>query len=128
MAALPSASRAGIFGRRQRQARRRLTALTKRDKVVLAVKIGIPPLIHVELVWIPAISSIGLSFARWEGIGGFDTIEGRGTQNYEEIFSIYPPFWPAIRHNLIWLVFFLVIPTTFGLFLAVLLDRNLRGS
>jgi multiple sugar transport system permease protein len=77
---------------------------------------------------VPALSSIGLSFTRWEGIGGLDTIEWRGTRNYSEIFSIYPPFWPAVRHNLIWLAFFLVIPTTFGLFLAVLLDRELRFS
>jgi multiple sugar transport system permease protein len=126
MAAIPSASRAGI--RRRRPERRRLIALTRRDKLVLAVMLGVPTLIHVAFVWVPALSSIGLSFTRWEGIGGLDTIEWRGTRNYSEIFSIYPPFWPAVRHNLIWLAFFLVIPTTFGLFLAVLLDRELRFS
>ncbi len=126
MAAIPSVSRAGTS--RRRPPRRRLISLTKRDKLVLAVMLGIPTLIHVAFVWVPALSSIGLSFTRWEGIGGLDTIEWRGTQNYSEIFSIYPPFWPAVRHNLIWLAFFLVVPTTFGLFLAVLLDRQLRFS
>jgi len=126
MAAIPSASRAGTS--RRRPPRRRLISLTKRDKLVLAVMLGVPTLIHIAFVWLPALSSIGLSFTRWEGIGGLDTIEWRGTDNYSEIFSIYPPFWPAVRHNLTWLAFFLLVPTTFGLFLAVLLDRQLRFS
>ncbi len=126
MAAIPSVSRAGTS--RRRPPPRRLISLTKRDNLVHAVMLGIPTLIHVAFVWVPALSSIGLSFTRWEGIGGLDTIEWRGTQNYSEIFSIYPPFWPAVRHNLIWLAFLLVVPTTFGLFLAVLLDRQLRFS
>jgi multiple sugar transport system permease protein len=49
-----------------------------------------------------------------------------GTRNYHQIFTIYPPFWPALRHNIIWLVFFVVVPTTFGIFLAVLLDKEIR--
>ena len=49
-----------------------------------------------------------------------------GLRNYREIFTIYPPFYPALWHNLIWLLFFLLVPTPIGLFLAVLLDRELR--
>jgi multiple sugar transport system permease protein len=49
-------------------------------------------------------------------------------QNYHQIFTIYPPFWPALRHNVIWLGFFILLPTTFGIFLAVLLDRSIRGT
>ena len=90
--------------------------------------LGIPTVLHVAFVWGPAIASFPLSLSRWDGIGGLSTIQWVGLDNYKAIVSIYPPFWPAIRHNLIWLAFFLVIPTTFGLFLAVLLDRNLRGS
>src|SRR5262249_52240817 len=37
-----------------------------------------------------------------------------------------PPFWPAVRHNVIWLGFFLVIPTTLGLLFAVILDKEIR--
>jgi ABC-type sugar transport system permease subunit len=69
-----------------------------------------------------------LSFSRWDGIGGFSTIQWIGLRNYREIFTIYPPFWPAVRHNLLWLVFFIIVPTTFGLFLAVLLDKQIRFS
>ncbi len=48
--------------------------------------------------------------------------------NYEQIFTIYPDFWPAVRNNVIWLVFFLLVPTTFALLLAYLLDKNLTGT
>jgi multiple sugar transport system permease protein len=108
--------------------RRRRRLLTRRDKLVLALMVGIPTLLHVGLVWVPALASIALSFARWDGIGGLDTIQWIGTLNYRQVFTIYPPFWPAVQHNIIWLVFFVVVPTTFGLFLAVQLDKRLRGS
>jgi multiple sugar transport system permease protein/raffinose/stachyose/melibiose transport system permease protein len=108
--------------------RRRRRLLTRRDKLVLTLMVGIPTLLHVGLVWVPALASVALSFARWDGIGGLDTIQWIGTRNYRQIFTIYPPFWPAVQHNIIWLVFFIVIPTTFGLFLAVQLDKKLRGS
>jgi len=87
--------------------------------------IGVPTLISVALVWVPALSSVALSFTRWDGIG-LDSIQWIGLRNYREIFTIYPPFYPALWHNLIWLLFFLLVPPPIGLFLAVLLDRELR--
>ena len=98
---------------------------TRRDKLVLGLMIGVPTLISVALVWVPALSSVVLSFTRWDGIG-LDSIQWIGLRNYREIFTIYPPFYPALLHNLIWLLFFLLVPTPIGLFLAVLLDRELR--
>jgi multiple sugar transport system permease protein len=90
--------------------------------------LGVPSLIHVGLVWGPALASVGLSFTSWDGIGGVGTIKWIGFENYHQIFTIYPPFWPAVRHNIIWLVFLLLVPTTFGLFLATLLDKQIRFS
>jgi multiple sugar transport system permease protein len=117
----PEGSRPAAPGRRRRGAR-----FTRRDKIVLGVMMGVPTLMLIAFVWLPAIGSIVLSFSRWDGIGGFDTIQWIGPRNYREIFTIYPPFWPAVRHNLLWLGFFIVVPTTFGLFLAVLLDKEIR--
>jgi multiple sugar transport system permease protein len=108
--------------------RRRVRRLTGRDKVVLTLMIGIPTLIHLAFVWLPALASIALSFTSWDGIGGLRTIEWAGLKNYEEITSIYPPFWPAVRHNIIWLLFLALLPTMFGLFLAVQLDKQIRFS
>jgi ABC-type sugar transport system permease subunit len=107
---------------------RRVRRLTARDRLTLGLMLGIPSLVHIGLVWGPALASVALSFTSWDGIGGIGTIRWIGLRNYEEIFTIYPPFWPAVRHNIIWLVFLLIVPTTFGLFLAVLLDKQLRFS
>jgi multiple sugar transport system permease protein len=98
------------------------------DRVLLFVMVAIPLAMVVLWVWLPAIASVVLSFARWTGVGGLDTIEWIGTENYKNVFTNYPPFAPALRHNLIWLVFLFVLPTLFGIFLAVLLDRELRGT
>lgn len=88
----------------------------------------LPTVFVVALVWFPAVLSVILSFGTWNGIGDVSTIQWVGTQNYSDITSIYPPFWPAVRHNLVWLVFLFVGPTILGMFLAVVLDRNMWGS
>jgi multiple sugar transport system permease protein len=107
---------------------KRATALAGTDRLVLALMLGIPTIVHLAFVWIPALGSVVLSFSRWNGIGGFEDIEWIGVGNYVEIFTEYPRFWPAVQHNLIWLVFLLVVPTSAGLLLAVLLDREMRFS
>src|SRR3954468_17418033 len=108
--------------------RGRLSRLTKVDKLVLVVMFGIPTLLLLAFIWLPTIASVLLSFTAWDGIGGIGTAKWVGVQNYHQIFTIYPPFWPAVRHNLIWLGFFLIFPTTFGIFLAVLLVKPIRGT
>ncbi len=107
---------------------RRTRRFTRRDKLVLAFMVGIPTLLHITFVWIPTLSSVALSFSRWEGIGGIGDIQWIGFKNYQQIFTIYPLFWPAVRHNITWLVFLAVVPTLFGLFLAVQLDKQIRFS
>lgn len=110
-----------------RRGRRSANRWTRRDKAVLGLMIGIPTAISVLFVWLPALASVGLSFTRWDGIG-LDTISWVGLRNYREIFTIYPPFFPALWHNVLWLVFFLLIPTPIGLLLATLLDKEIRFS
>jgi multiple sugar transport system permease protein len=108
--------------------RRRYSVLTRRDKIVLGLAIGIPATIHVALVWVPTISSIVLSFTAWNGIGGIQNIKWVGLQNYINVFTTYPPFWPALTHNVVWLLTFLFIATPIGILFAVLLDKNIRGT
>lgn len=108
--------------------RRRFSLLTREDKIVLGFLIGVPAVIHIALVWVPTISSILLSFTSWSGIGGLETIRFVGFDNYERLATVYPPFWPALQHNLIWLGVFLFVATPIGMFMAVLLDKNIRGS
>jgi multiple sugar transport system permease protein len=108
--------------------RRGLGALSGRDRWTVGLMIGLPTFLVLALVWLPALASVGLSFTRWDGYGGFSDIEWIGTQNYHDIVNIYPPFDPAIRHNLIWFAVFFLLATPAGMLFAVLLDRELRGS
>jgi multiple sugar transport system permease protein len=106
--------------------RRSRIRLSKGDRIATTFMIVIPCLVHFGLVWIPALSSVALSFTKWDGIGSLSKIKFFGLGNYRYAFDIDPYFWVAVRHNILWLVFLIVLPTVFGLLLAVLLDRNLK--
>jgi len=108
--------------------RKRFSVLTRRDRLTLTLMVGIPAFIHIFLIWLPTIGSILLSFTSWNGIGGLDKIKFVGVKNYQNLFSNYPPFWPAVENNFLWLAVFLLIATPLGMLLAVILDQNLRGS
>lgn len=101
--------------------------LSRRDKIVLALMVGIPTLIQLVFVWLPTLMSIGLSFTSWNGLALTD-IRPAGLDNYQYIAQDYPPFWPAMQHNLLWLAFLALVATPLGLLLAVLLDQQIRGS
>jgi len=102
--------------------------------------LAIPVLADLAFIWGPALVSIALSFFRWSGIGGLHArscIPGglfpdngcyTGVSNYHEAATNYPPFWPAVRHNLIWLGVFVGFATPLGMLFAVLIDRGLKGS
>src|SRR5512134_843500 len=107
---------------------RGIDQLSGRDKIVVALMVVVPTLLVLWLVWVPAFGSVLLSFTNWDGIGPISSVEFIGMKNYADVVSIYPPFWPAVQHNLIWLAVMFLIATPFGMFLAVLLDRELRGS
>jgi multiple sugar transport system permease protein len=108
--------------------RRRRSVFSRSDRVVLGFLIGVPTFIVVALVWVPTILSIILSFSSWNGIGGVSRIKWVGIQNYQQIFTIYPAFWSAVKNNVLWLVVLLFIATPLGMLLAYLLDKGLRGS
>jgi ABC-type sugar transport system permease subunit len=110
------------------RARRRYSLLTRRDKLVLALMVGVPLLFDLLLIWGPTIASIVLSFTNWTGIGPLTAKNIVGPKNYQFLFSGYLPFWPALSHNIIWLAFLMFIATPVGMLMAVLLDREIRGS
>ncbi|MFF2503374.1 carbohydrate ABC transporter permease [Streptomyces sp. NPDC058067] len=114
--ATDTARRAGRRGRRR---------FTRRDLAVLVVLLGIPVALDIVIIWGPTLASVGLSFTSWDGIGDIHWIGG---ENYKNLVDNYPPFWPAVRHNLLWLAFLGLVATPFGLLLAVLIDRGVRFS
>jgi multiple sugar transport system permease protein len=103
--------------------RRRLRRLTARDMAVLSVLLAIPILLDLVLIWGTTLASIGLSFTNYNGVTAIKWI---GLRNYDQIFTIYEPFWRAVRNNLLWLAMLGVVATPLGLFLAVLLDKQIR--
>ncbi|MGW0082150.1 carbohydrate ABC transporter permease [Streptomyces sp. NPDC003393] len=99
--------------------------LSTGDRLFLAAVIGIPVLALLVFVWLPALASVALSLTTWDGIDLTD-IHWTGFDNYRQIFTNYPPFWPAVRHNVVWLLFTALLPTPFGIFLAYQLDKKIR--
>lgn len=108
--------------------RGRYHVLTRYDQRLLMLMVGIPLLLDVVLIWWPTLSSVVLSFTNWDGIGDLQGQNFIGLANYKFLFTGYTFFWPAVAHNVIWLAWLFLVATPLGIFLAVLLDRELRGS
>ncbi|MEU4698256.1 carbohydrate ABC transporter permease [Nonomuraea dietziae] len=98
---------------------------SRRDLAVLGFGLGAAVLVNVALIWGPTLASVALSGTDWNGISELRWI---GTRNYGDLAEEYPPFWSAVRNNVLWLAFLGLVATPFGLFCAVLLDRRLRLS
>lgn len=106
----------------------RLRQFDGRDLWIAVAMAGIPTVLHVALIWIPTIASILLSFTDWKGIR-FSDINWVGLKNYEQIFTAFQKsFFQALINNSVLLVFLFVGPTALGIFLAYLLDRDIRGT
>ena len=110
------------------QRRRRYTLLTRHDKLLLVLMIGLPLALDLVLIWGPTVVSILLSFTNWDGIGDLTAKNFVGLKNYQFLFTGYTLFWPAFTHNVIWLLWLTFIATPLGILVAVLLDREMRGT
>jgi multiple sugar transport system permease protein len=108
--------------------KRRYTLLTRQDKLLILLMVGVPLALDLILIWGPTLASIGLSFTNWQNIGPITGKNYVGLKNYKFLFTGYTQFWPAVQHNLIWLAWLTFIATPLGMFLAVLLDREMRGA
>ena len=106
----------------------RYHVLTRYDRRILILMVGVPLLLDVALIWWPTLSSVLLSFTNWDGVGPVTAQNFIGLKNYQFMFTGYTLFWPAFLHNVIWLAWLAFIATPLGMFFAVLLDRDLRGS
>jgi multiple sugar transport system permease protein len=102
---------------------RRTRRLAGRDMAIVSALLGVAVAVDVAFIWGPTIASVVLSFSSWNGVSEIKWIGG---QNYDNIVNNYPPFWPAFRHNLLWLAFLGLVATPLGLFFAVLLDKEIR--
>src|SRR6266849_7022040 len=91
--------------------RRRYTVLTRQDRLLLILMVGVPLALDVLLIWGPTVASLFFSFTNWSGIGPITGKNLVGFKNYRFLFSGYTLFWPALEHNLIWLAWLAFIAT-----------------
>lgn len=111
-----------------RRGSRKVKKLTGVDLAVVSVMVAVPVAVVLVLVWIPALATVLLSVTDWNGVGDLADIDVIGADNYVNVATNYPPFWPALQHNLAFLAVLFLVATPFGVFLAVLLDREMRFS
>lgn len=74
----------------------------------------------------PTIDSVYISFHRWDGISPI--MKFVGLTNYKKLFFDDPYFLNALKNNIIWTVIFLIFPTSLGLFIAMMVNENIRGE
>ncbi|MDE0523537.1 MAG: sugar ABC transporter permease [Boseongicola sp.] len=87
--------------------------------------LALPILVFSVLVIWPLLSSFYYSFTNWNGFNR--DYEFLGLRNFAKIWTDRL-FFNAIVNTTIWMVAALVLPTLTGLFLALLLDRQVRGA
>jgi len=83
-------------------------------------------IIYSIVVVYPMIYSSWLSLFRWDGVAPTKVFVG--LDNYVTLLTQNDVFWIALRNNAIWLVAALLLPTSIGLGLAILLNSKFRGS
>lgn len=103
--------------------RRRSPLRTRRRLVAWAF---VAPLVIVNLLVIsgPGSASILLSFSDWDGLNAPKFV---GLDNFVELFQA-DAVLNALGHNVIWTLFFLIVPMAMGLIGAFLLSRLRRGQ
>lgn len=67
-------------------------------------------LLHLIVVVGPSISGMYYALTDWSGIGKADFI---GLENFRELFFEDSNFRLALRHNVMWLAFFLTVPLVY---------------
>ena len=72
------------------------------------------------------VYSAYLSLFRWDGISPTKVFVG--LDNYVILLTQNDVFWIALKNNAIWLVCALLLPTSIGLGLGILLNSKFRGS
>jgi raffinose/stachyose/melibiose transport system permease protein len=104
--------------------RRRSLGSRLRDRRVSGWLFMLPLiLINLVVVAVPSLLSVWYSFTDWTGIS--TRANFIGLQNYATLIAD-PEFLNGLVHNLLWTVFFLIVPMAMGLFGAYALTRIRR--
>jgi raffinose/stachyose/melibiose transport system permease protein len=108
--------------------RRSPSANKRRDPLQFLPWVFLAPalVIYSVVVVYPMLFSAYLSFFRWDGVAPKKIFVG--FQNYVTLLTHNEVFWIALKNNAIWLTAALLVPTSIGLSLALLLNSRFRGS
>jgi multiple sugar transport system permease protein len=96
----------------------------KRIKFAPYLFLVVPLALYFTWIIGPTIATGYVSLTNWDGISDA-TFIGRG--NFTRLFSD-PNFFIALGNNIRWLLFFLIIPTSMGLAMAMIFNSNFPGS
>lgn len=91
----------------------------------IAILVGPALLVFLAFVIFPVVMAAYYGFFRWQGYG--PATDFVGLQNYLIIFQD-PSFHDALRHNAIIVVLSLLLQGPAAIFLALLLNRKMRGQ
>lgn len=97
----------------------------RRDSLIAVLFLAPAVTFYGFAVVYPALSSLRLSFQRWDGISL--TRQNAGVSNYTYLFTHDPVFWKAAGNTVIWTLLFVPVSQCIGLLLALLLHRRFRG-
>ena len=90
--------------------------------------VGIPTFLCLFFIWLPTLASVWLSFTNWRGISADHGQQHRRPQELRGPVHPVPAVLAGRLHNVLWLLVLVFIATPIGIFLAVLLDREMRGT
>jgi multiple sugar transport system permease protein/raffinose/stachyose/melibiose transport system permease protein len=91
----------------------------------IAAFLGIPLLVYTAIVIVPLLSSFYFSLTDWNGFS--KSYHWVGLDNFLKI-GTDPLFSNAIKNTIIWMVAAIVVPSSVGLFIALVLNEGVKGS
>jgi multiple sugar transport system permease protein len=101
---------------------------------VYAATMGVPHLflaipLSLYFIWIigPTLSTGYIAMSNWDGTQTLDKTRFVGFDNFVWLFE-NDNFWTAFWNNVRWLAFFIVIPTSMGLGLAMVFNGDFPGA
>jgi ABC-type sugar transport system permease subunit len=100
--------------------------LRRREQAIGFAFVAPAVVTFVMFMAIPMFLTFVISLFDWSGIS-LNSLHFTGFDNYTKMFHD-PVFWKALRNNLIFLALGMTASVVLGLFVAVLLERNLPGS
>lgn len=93
-----------------------------KDRITVVCFLIVPVILLILFSYYPLLKLIQISFSEWNGMT--PTMEFRGLENYKEVFS-QKELFSVIGNNMAYVIT-AVLQQIFGLFLAILLNSNIK--